>query len=94
MDPDPDPYWPSSGSTGSGSVKNKYGSETLLFLVLVNNIFASTSLARENFVKIGFCAKEKNRSDYQETHLPPPVAWRPVGKQRWLRPNVPRRRDS
>jgi hypothetical protein len=31
LDPDPDPYWPPSGSTGSGSgsVKNEYGSETL-----------------------------------------------------------------
>ncbi len=29
MDPDPDPDWPPSGSTGSGSVKNEYGSETL-----------------------------------------------------------------
>ncbi len=31
-DPDPDPYWPPSGSTGSGSgsVKNEYGSETLI----------------------------------------------------------------
>ncbi len=29
---DPDPYWPPSGSSGSGSVsvKNEYGSETLL----------------------------------------------------------------
>ncbi len=28
---DPDPYWPPSGSSGSGSgsVKNEYGSETL-----------------------------------------------------------------
>jgi hypothetical protein len=33
LDPDPDPYWPPSGSTGSGSgsVKNEYGSETLIF---------------------------------------------------------------
>jgi hypothetical protein len=32
LDPDPDPYWPPSGSTGSGSgsVKNEYGSETLI----------------------------------------------------------------
>jgi hypothetical protein len=45
-----------------------------LFLDLVNNIFASTTLARENFVKIGFRAKEKERLNYQETHLPPPVA--------------------
>ncbi len=30
----------------------------------------------------------------KETHLPPPEAWRPVGKLPWLRPNVPRRRDS
>jgi hypothetical protein len=31
LDPDPDPYWPPSGSSGSGSgsVKNEYGSETL-----------------------------------------------------------------
>jgi hypothetical protein len=31
-DPYPDPYWPPSGSTGSGSgsVKNEYGSETLV----------------------------------------------------------------
>jgi hypothetical protein len=29
-DPYPDPYWPPSGSTGSGSVKNEYGSETLI----------------------------------------------------------------
>jgi hypothetical protein len=31
LDPDPDPYWPPSGSTGSGSgsVKNEYGSTTL-----------------------------------------------------------------
>jgi hypothetical protein len=29
-DPYPDPYWPPSGSYGSGSVKNEYGSETLL----------------------------------------------------------------
>ncbi len=30
---DPDPYWPQSGSSGSGSgsVKNEYGSETLVF---------------------------------------------------------------
>jgi hypothetical protein len=28
-DPDPDPYWPPSGS-GSGSVKNEYGSTTLV----------------------------------------------------------------
>jgi hypothetical protein len=32
LDPDPDPYWPPSGSSGSGSgsVKNEYGSETLV----------------------------------------------------------------
>ncbi len=33
---DPDPYWPPSGSTGSGSVKNEYGSETLLFRHFLN----------------------------------------------------------
>ncbi len=30
MDPDPYPYWPPSGS---GSVKNEYGSETLVITV-------------------------------------------------------------
>jgi hypothetical protein len=32
LDPDlyPDPYWPPSRSTGSGSVKYEYGSETLI----------------------------------------------------------------
>jgi hypothetical protein len=32
LDPDPDPYWPptSSSGSGSGSVKNEYGSTTLL----------------------------------------------------------------
>ncbi len=49
MDPDPypdpysDPYWPPSGSSGSGSVKNEYGSETLLFSLLaglwIRNVF-------------------------------------------------------
>ncbi len=35
MDPDPDPYWPpiSSSGSGSGSVKNEYGSTTLTFLL-------------------------------------------------------------
>ncbi len=28
-DPDPDPYWPPTPSSGSGSVKNEYGSTTL-----------------------------------------------------------------
>ncbi len=39
MDPDPypDPYWPTSGSTGSGSVKNEYGSETLLATIPFRN---------------------------------------------------------
>ncbi len=42
MDPDPDPYtdpyWPPSGSTGSGSgsVKNEYGSETLPLMIMRN----------------------------------------------------------
>jgi hypothetical protein len=38
LDPDPDPYWPPSGSTGSGSgsVKNEYGSETLHTRVLID----------------------------------------------------------
>jgi hypothetical protein len=33
-DPDPDPYWSpaSTSGSGSGSVKNEYGSETLLSL--------------------------------------------------------------
>jgi hypothetical protein len=32
LDPDPDPYWPppSSSGSGSGSVKNEYGSTTLV----------------------------------------------------------------
>jgi hypothetical protein len=29
LDPDPDPYWPPPSSSGSGSVKNEYGSTTL-----------------------------------------------------------------
>ena len=39
MDPDPDPYpdpyWPPSRSTGSGSgsIKNEYGSTTLLYIL-------------------------------------------------------------
>jgi hypothetical protein len=35
-DPYPDPYWPPSGSSGSGSVKNEYGSETLVWGVTAN----------------------------------------------------------
>jgi hypothetical protein len=33
-DPYPDPYWPPSGSSGSGSVKNEYGSETLVIITV------------------------------------------------------------
>jgi hypothetical protein len=29
MDPDPDPYWSPASTSGSGSGKNEYGSETL-----------------------------------------------------------------
>jgi len=28
---DPDPYWPPASTSGSGSGKNEYGSETLLY---------------------------------------------------------------
>jgi hypothetical protein len=31
-DLDPDPYWPPTSSSGSGSVKNEYGSTTLVFI--------------------------------------------------------------
>ncbi len=44
MDPDPypDPYWPPSGSTGSGSgsVKNEYGSTTLVLHIINEDLFA------------------------------------------------------
>ncbi len=43
MDPDPDPDWPPSGSTGSGSVKNEYGPETLLGYTLLS--FLAISVA-------------------------------------------------
>ena len=29
VDPDPDPHWSPASTSGSGSVKNEYGSETL-----------------------------------------------------------------
>jgi hypothetical protein len=54
LDPDPDPYWPPSGSTGSGSgsVKNEYGSETLVTvqLSMINSDKASqlSHIARLN----------------------------------------------
>jgi len=30
VDPDPDPYWSPTANSGSGSVKNEYGSTTLI----------------------------------------------------------------
>ncbi len=43
MDTDPDPYWYPASTSGSGSVKNEYGSETLNFISNYSSGSGSTS---------------------------------------------------
>jgi hypothetical protein len=61
LDPDPDPYWPppSSSGSGSGSVKNEYGSTTLLAaLILILTVLFSVCL-NQKFIGNLHCTKNK-----------------------------------
>jgi hypothetical protein len=48
LDLDPDPFWPptSSSGSGSGSVKNEYGSTTLILTVLRETLTQYVTLKR------------------------------------------------
>jgi hypothetical protein len=59
LDPDPDPYWPPPSSSGSGSVKNEYGSTTLsATLIEIIAILLLSKINTEN-EKLGNLAGKK-----------------------------------